>query len=194
MKRMYLLFALALSGLSGQASATLVTYGFSGALNCSADPYCGVYTGTVTIDDAQTGTEVGPEEYQYALQDARITYADGTQLTDSTVYFIARNAPTIQEVGLFVSTPNPLVDYHQFFWQFALASFDISEITEVLDALTTGTLISGQSTFKAIGDDEVRGSVTLLTEKSTVPLPATLALIGLGLVLIRSRHKQTEAG
>lgn len=189
------LLALALLWVSGSAAATLMGYNFSGELDasglCFTRPECGPYSGMITIDDEQTGTALGPgDSYGYQYVDLMLTLNDGTELSSAAGTFVAQTTGIpIQEVSAFFSDGS----YHiALFWQFAAATFDTSDITQVLTAMISPALLTNGESSVEMPPTSTEidctitpgcfGTLSALSEKPTaVPEPSILALLSLGL-------------
>jgi hypothetical protein len=189
------LLALALLWVSGPAAATLIGYNFSGEIDafnpCVTRPECGPYSGMITINDEQTGTATGiGDTYEYQYVDLMMTLNDGTELSSAAGTFFAQTtALPIQQISTFLSDGSYTI---ALFWQFAAATFDTSDITQILTAMTSPALLTNSeatvemppisTSTECTFDFGCFATLSALSEKPTaVPEPSILALLSLGL-------------
>jgi len=189
------LLALALLWVSGPTAATLIGYNFTGEIDaaapCTTRPECGPYSGMITIDDGQTGTATGfGDSYLYQYVDLMMTLNDGTELSSAAGTLLAQTTSLpIQQISTTFSDGSYTI---ALFWQFAAATFDTSDITQILTAMTTPALLTnGESSVEMPSTSTsidctfppgCIGTLSALSEKPTaVPEPSILALLSLGL-------------
>lgn len=185
MKTIYLLLALALFGLSGPASATSVTYEFSGDVPCAApgQPSCGDFSAELTIDDAQVGTDLGLGVWEYAVSDVAYSFtAGGSYSVPAESIRASTTALSNTQVNLTILDASGVVI--DTFWQFDTGGIDNTDLAALILLLTTD---SSEPVDEVVltdftwGCDACVGEASLwspATAASTIP---TLPLLAVGL-------------
>ena len=191
------LLAITLLWVSGQVSAIPVDYSFNGEINnnniteCYED-ICGEFTGILTIDNEQTGTSllIDPYDdiYLYEIASLSITFSDGFEFIGAS--YMELNAVSdpygapVQDVALWAFDANGLVIV-EFSFHFTEIAFETNDISQILNALTSDTLIDRSHVNIGYYYPECRdhsgcnGDISSLTE---VPVPAAVWLFGSGLM------------
>jgi acetyltransferase-like isoleucine patch superfamily enzyme len=158
--KIHSLWVLILLWVSGTASAALNTYSFSGSFDawggCTDDPYCGPYTGTITIDDAQSPTASSNGDWwDYTYEEISFILADGTEYSDDGTlgeFYVPQTATHVR-VTILAGLYGPGLPYGMgLVWDYGPGELTGTEnIGNVLAALTNPTLTTdGIIVFKAI--------------------------------------------
>ncbi len=198
--RRVVIAAAAALGMAGSAHALPVIYTFSGNADINVctlcdgtddAPYSGAFTLVITADTSAVDTS-GPPYYR--LNNVNGTFTEGTFTATLTGISIVSNAdPSFQNIDFYDSSflnglgfTDPSLAGYQLLTSFGPVTVTSSSSSP--SSLTPTIPPPGQNVdgfYTSSGDDNVtftsNDSLTFAARVASVPEPATLALLGLGL-------------